>query len=169
MNVILCGMMGAGKTTVGKEIAKRMGLRWYDTDEIIAHRHGKISNIFERCGEPYFRALETEIVKELSSQDGLVLSTGGGLLLKKENRELLQTGGKIIFLRASLETLENRLRADKERPLLQTAESLRDKLTRLLQERTSVYEQAADYTVDVDEKTPQKIAEEIIYLVGIKG
>jgi len=162
-------MMGAGKTTVGKEIAKRTGLRWYDTDEIIVNRHGKISDIFERYGEPYFRALETEIAKELSSQDGLILSTGGGILLKKENQELLRSGGKIIFLRASLETLENRLQADKERPLLQSEESLRNRLARLLQERTSVYEQASNYTVDVDGKTPQEIAEEIVALVGIKG
>ena len=169
MNIILCGMMGAGKTTIGIKIAEVSGLRWYDTDGLIVDRHGKISDIFEYYGEAHFRKLETEIVKELAVKDGLVISTGGGLVLKKENNELLQANGKIVFLRASLETLAKRLRVDGERPLMQTStENIRDRLARLLQERTPVYEQAADYIVDVDMKTPEQIAKEILTLVGVK-
>ena len=169
MNIILCGMMGAGKTTIGIKIAEVSGLRWYDTDGLIVDRHGKISDIFEYYGEAHFRKLETEIVKELAVKDGLVISTGGGLVLKKETNELLQANGKIVFLRASLETLAKRLRVDGERPLMQTStENIRDRLARLLQERTPVYEQAADYIVDVDMKTPEQIAKEILTLVGVK-
>ncbi len=169
MNLILCGMMGSGKTTIGIKIADRTSLRWYDTDELIVDKHGKISDIFEYYGEPHFRKLETEIVRELAQKDGLVISTGGGLVLKKENNELLQRNGKIVFLRATPETLAGRLKVDGTRPLLQTsAETLKGRLMRLLQERAPVYELVSDYIVDVDGKTPEEIAEEIIALTDIK-
>ncbi len=165
MNLILCGMMGAGKTTIGVKIAELTGKRWYDTDGLIVDKHGKISDIFEYYGEAHFRKLETEIVKELAQKDDLVISTGGGLVLKKENNELLQKNGKIIFLRASLETLAKRLKVDGERPLLQAStENIRDRLSRLLKERSPVYEHVADYIVDVDGKTPERIAEEVVEL-----
>ena len=98
MNLILCGMMGAGKTTVGIKIAETVGLRWYDTDDVIVENHGKISDIFKRYGEEYFRKLETETVAKLSKKDGLVISVGGGLVLKEENVELLKRNGKIVYL-----------------------------------------------------------------------
>ena len=168
MNLILCGMMGAGKTTIGIKIADKTRLRWYDTDELIVDKHGKISDIFEYYGEAHFRKLETEIVRELAQKDDLVISSGGGLVLKKENNELLQKNGKIVFLRATPETLAGRLKVDGTRPLLQTsAETLKGRLLRLLQERTPIYEAVADYIVDVDGKTPEKIAEEIIAMVGV--
>ena len=121
MNLILCGMMGAGKTTIGIKIAEYTGRRWYDTDGVIVDRHGKIADIFEYYGETHFRKLETEIVKELSQKDNLVISTGGGLVLKNENNALLKENGKIVFLRASIETLAERLHVDGTRPLLQTS------------------------------------------------
>ena len=167
MNLILCGMMGAGKTTIGIKIAELTGRRWYDTDGLITDKHGKISDIFEYYGEAHFRKLETEIVKDLSQKDDLVISTGGGLVLKKENNALLQENGKIVFLRATLETLAKRLKVNGERPLLQTStENLRDRLARLLKERAPVYEHVADYVVDVDDKTPEDIAKEIVALVN---
>ena len=167
MNLILCGMMGAGKTTIGIKLAARTGRRWYDTDELIIDKHGKISDIFEYYGEAHFRKIETAIVKDLAKMDNLVISTGGGLVLKKENNELLQENGKIVFLRASLSTLAKRLKVDGERPLLQTStENIRDRLARLLSERTPVYEHVADYIVDVDDKKPEEVAEEIIALIN---
>ena len=167
MNLVLCGMMGAGKTTIGIKIAELTGRRWYDTDGLIVDKYGKISDIFEYYGEVHFRKLETEIVKGLSEKDDLVISTGGGLVLKKENNELLQRNGKIIFLRASLETLSKRLKVDGDRPLLQTStESIRDRLQRLLKERAPVYEHVADFIVDVDGKTPEEIAREIVEICG---
>ena len=165
MNLILCGMMGAGKTTIGIKIAEYTGRRWYDTDGVIVDRHGKIADIFEYYGETHFRKLETEIVKELSQKDNLVISTGGGLVLKNENNALLKENGKIVFLRASIETLAERLHVDGTRPLLQTStESIRDRLIKLMKERMPVYESVADFVVDVDGKTPDEIAKEIISL-----
>ena len=165
MNLILCGMMGAGKTTIGIKIAELTGRRWYDTDGVIVDRHGKIADIFEYYGEAHFRKLETEIVKELSQKDNLVISTGGGLVLKSENNTLLKENGKIVFLRAALETLAERLHVDGTRPLLQTStESIRDRLAKLMKERMPIYEQVADYVVDVDGKTVEEIAKEIITL-----
>ena len=165
MNLVLCGMMGAGKSTIGIKIAELTGRRWYDTDGVISDRHGKISDIFEYYGEPHFRKLETEVVKELTGQDNLVISTGGGLVLKSENNAELQKNGKIIFLRASLKTLNKRLVVDGTRPLLQAStESISDRLARLLKERTPIYEHVADYIVDVDDKTPLEIAKEIVAL-----
>ena len=165
MNLVLCGMMGAGKSTIGVKIAELTGRRWYDTDGVISDRYGKISDIFEYYGEPHFRKLETEVVKELAEQDNLVISTGGGLVLKSENNATLQKNGKIVFLRASLQTLNQRLVVDGTRPLLQAStESISDRLARLLKERSPIYEHVADYIVDVDNKTPLEIAKEIVAL-----
>ena len=169
MNLILCGMMGAGKTTIGIKIAESTGRRWYDTDGLITDKYGKISDIFEYYGESHFRKLETELVKELAQMDDLVISTGGGLVLFKGNNEVLQRNGKIVFLRASLETLAKRLHVDGTRPLLQTStESIRDRLARLMKERTPIYEHVADYVVDVDGKTPEEIAQEIVDVVSVE-
>jgi shikimate kinase len=167
MNLILCGMMGAGKTTIGIKIAELTGRRWYDTDGLIVDKYGKISDIFEYYGEAHFRKLETEIVKELAKKDELVISTGGGLVLKKENNEVLQENGKIVFLRATLDTLAKRLNVDGERPLLQTStENLRDRLARLLKERSPIYEHVVEYIVDVDGKTPEEIAKEVVEITN---
>ena len=169
MNLILCGMMGSGKTTVGVKLAELTGRDLYDTDGMIVDKYGKISDIFERYGEAHFRKLETETVRELVEKDGLVISTGGGLVLKAENNELLQRNGKIIFLRATLEILVSRLNADGERPLLNgEAESLQNRIQRLIDERTPSYETVADYVVDVDGKSPETIAREIIKITGLK-
>ena len=168
MNLILCGMMGSGKTTLGIKIAELTGRRWYDTDVVIVDRHGKISDIFEYYGEAHFRKLETKIVQELSQKDDLVISTGGGLVLKSENNELLQKNGKIVFLRASLDTLASRLQVDGTRPLLENStEGIKQRLAQLLQERSPVYESVADYVIDVDNKSVESLANEIISLIQI--
>ena len=166
MNLVLCGMMGSGKTTIGIKIAELTGRRWYDTDGVITDRHGKISDIFEYYGEAHFRDLETETVKELAQKDALVISTGGGVVLKNENCEALQANGKIVYLRASVETLANRLKTDDSRPLLQTAESISIRLERLMEQRAPIYERVADCIIDVDGKSPEQIAMEIIATVG---
>ena len=165
MNIVLCGMMGSGKTTIGIKIAEITGRRWYDTDGVIADKHGKISDIFEYYGEAHFRKLETEVIRDLSEKDNLILSTGGGLVLKTENNTMLKKNGKIVFLRASLETLSQRLKVDGTRPLLQTsAEGIKSRLARLLEERSPIYESVADCVIDVDGKTPEENAREIIEL-----
>ena len=162
MNIVLCGMMGVGKSSVGIRIAEHTGRMWYDTDIVITDRHGRISDIFEYYGEPYFRSLETDIVRELADRDGLVISTGGGLVLKPENSELLKKNGRIFFMRASFETLLKRVRADESRPLLKNTGKTAESLGVLLKERTPVYEHVADYIVDTDGKSVDEVADEII-------
>ena len=158
--------MGSGKTTIGIKIAELTGRRWYDTDGVIVDRYGKISDIFEYYGEAHFRRLETQIVQELSQKDDLIISTGGGLVLKKENNALLQQNGKIVFLRASLETLASRLKVDGTRPLLQSStEGIKTRLENLLKERSPIYERVSDCVVDVDHKSVENIAKEIIDLI----
>lgn len=166
MNIVLCGMMGVGKSSVGIRIAERTGRRWYDTDIVITDRFGRISDIFEYYGEAHFRALETDVVKELAGMDGLVISTGGGLVLKYENTDLLKKNGKIFFMRASFETLLGRVRADETRPLLKDNGKIAEKLGELLAERTPVYEAVADFIVDTDNKSVDEVADEIIRLAG---
>lgn len=166
MNIILCGMMGVGKSTVGVRIAELTGRMWYDTDVVITDRHGRISDIFEYYGEAHFRSPETEVVRELSGRDGLVISTGGGLVLKPENSELLKQNGKIFFMRASFETLLKRVRADETRPLLKNTGKTAESLGKLLAQRTPVYEHVADYIVDTDGKSIDEVAKEIVRLAG---
>ena len=166
MNIILCGMMGVGKSTVGVRVAELTRRKWVDTDILIENRHGKISDIFEYYGEGHFRALETELVGELAKADELVISTGGGLVLKPENAELLKRNGKIFFLRASFETLLKRVRADETRPLLKDTGKTAERLGELLRERTPVYELVADFIVDTDERTIEETAREIVRLAG---
>ena len=165
MNIVLCGMMGVGKSSVGIRIAERTGRMWYDTDVVITDRHGRISDIFEFYGEAHFRALETEVVRELSGRDGLVISTGGGLVLKPENNELLKRNGRIFFMRASFETLLKRVRADETRPLLKNTGKTAETLGHLLEMRPPVYEHVADYIVDTDEKSVEEVADEILALL----
>ena len=162
MNVILCGMMGSGKTTVSCALAKLLGWERVDTDEVIESRYGKIAGIFEKQGEEYFRELETQVAAELSQKDRLVISTGGGLVLKKKNVELLKGKGTIVYLQASIPTLVKRLSKDKDRPLLKGEEGLEKRLSSLLTARVPIYGSVADYTVDTEDKTPEEIAKEII-------
>lgn len=166
MNIILCGMMGVGKSSVGIRISELTGKRWYDTDIVISDRHGNISDIFEFYGEAHFRSLETEVVRELVKSDNLIISTGGGLVLKYENNEMLKRNGKIFFLRASFEALLSRVRADESRPLLKDTGKMAEKLRELLNERTPVYEHVADYIVDTDGKTVDEVAKEVIALAA---
>lgn len=164
MNIVLCGMMGVGKTSVGIRVSELTGKRWFDTDLMIADRHGRISDIFEFYGESHFRSLETDIVRELSGQDNLVISTGGGLVLKPENSEMLKQGGKIVFMRASFEVLLERVHADDTRPLLKDTGKTAERLGELLSERTPIYEHVADYVVDTDGKSVEEVAQEIAAL-----
>ena len=111
-------MMGCGKTTVARALSKRLGWQIVDTDEWIVQRYGKISDIFERQGEAYFRGLETEAVRALSCLGNTVVSVGGGLVLKRENVRLLKEQGKLVYLQATKATLLARLQGDTTRPLL---------------------------------------------------
>ena len=120
-NIFLVGMMGAGKTSVGKMLARNLGKAFHDSDHVIESRTGvKIPVIFELEGEAGFRAREAAVIEELTALQEVVLATGGGAVLDASNRALLQAGGTVVYLRASVNELWNRTRHDRNRPLLQT-------------------------------------------------
>ena len=166
MNIVLCGMMGAGKTTVGIQLALLLDRSWVDTDNLIVKDYGEISKIFEHHGEEYFRDLETRVVEEVVEEDRLIISVGGGLVMREENVSLLKENGKIFYLRASAETLAQRLKGDTTRPLLKTGDrDLKENLAKKLEERAPVYEKVADFIIDVEGKNPGQIAVDIVSMM----
>ncbi len=147
-NIFLVGMMGAGKTTVGKLLARHLAKTFLDTDHEIRRRTGvDIPVIFEIEGEEGFRDREAAVLEELTQQQNIVLATGGGAVLRPENRALLKARGTVIYLRGSVEELWARTRHDRNRPLLQTADP-KARLGELLRERDPLYREVADLVVD---------------------
>lgn len=160
-NIFLVGLMGAGKTTVGKLLAKRLGKSFYDSDHEIESRTGvNIPVIFELEGEPGFRKRETAVLAELTQQRDIVLATGGGAVLAKQNRECLSQNGLVVYLRANVEELWHRTRNDKSRPLLQTDDP-HGKLQRLFGERDPLYREIADIIIDTGEQPVGVIVHEL--------
>lgn len=159
MNIVLCGMMGCGKTTVAAQLEKH-GYTVVDTDSVIVERYGSIADLFAKRGEEYFREIETRITAEIAKNySDAVISTGGGCVLRKENVKNLKAGGKIIYLRARAETLIKRLQGDASRPLLQGG--LEERVNGILNARAAVYERVADHIIDTDELTALQVAEKI--------
>jgi shikimate kinase len=147
-NLFLVGLMGAGKTTVGRRLATHYGLVFHDTDHVIVDRTGvSIPTIFEVEGEAGFRQREAGVIDELSALDGIVLATGGGAVLSESNRALLHARGTVIYLHAQPEELYQRTRHDKNRPLLQTDDPL-GRLKELYAERDPLYRACAHWVVD---------------------
>ena len=147
-NIFLVGMMGAGKTSVGRVLARRLNKVFYDSDHVIEERTGvKIPVIFEIEGEPGFRHRESAVLDELTTLDKVVIATGGGAVLAQENRDRLRTRGTVVYLRASVKDLLNRTRHDKNRPLLQTADP-RARLNELYEMRDPLYREVAHVTID---------------------
>lgn len=161
-NIILIGFMGSGKTTVGIKLSYHMRRVLIDTDkEIEKQQEREISEIFAKEGEAYFRKLETELLKEMiGSEHERIISTGGGLPVREENRPLLKKLGTVVYLKPSPETVYERLKGDTKRPLLQCADPL-TRIRELMAEREEAYADAADMTVNVDNKTFEEIIEEI--------
>jgi shikimate kinase len=157
-NIFLVGLMGAGKTSVGKLLARRMGKTFYDSDHEIERTTGvRIPVIFEIEGEAGFRARESRMIAELATMSGVVLATGGGAVLWEQNRRLLSQHGTVVYLRASPHDLWQRTRHDRNRPLLQTGNPL-SKLTALFAERDALYREVADVIVDTGNQSVSSLA-----------
>jgi shikimate kinase len=160
-NIFFIGLMGAGKTTIGKLLAKHLGKSFYDTDHEIEKRTGvKIPVIFELEGEAGFRKRETAVIQELTKLNNIVMATGGGAVIAEENRKLLQANGTVIYLRANVNELWHRTRNDKHRPLLQNVD-IRAKLEQLYAERNPLYMQTAALIFDTGNQPVTNILNQI--------
>jgi shikimate kinase len=160
-NIILTGFMGTGKTAVGKELAQLLDMKLIDVDtEIEKTEKTTIDEIFRQSGEQRFRDKETDMIKAVSRNKNVIISTGGGAVLKKENMDILRENGVIICLTATPETILQRTGANSNRPLLQVENPFK-KIKELLDFRKPYYEKA-DILIDTDDKNPLQIAREII-------
>lgn len=160
-NIVLTGLMGAGKSTVGKALSKVLkDYTFVDVDEVIADIEGMpIPEIFEKKSEEYFRKIEKEIIQELSEEEDLIIALGGGAYEDENTREILGKTATVFYLKSSVERLYNRVKNDTNRPLLQ-CENPKGKLTELLEKREPNYLKA-DYIIETDNKTIDEIAEAI--------
>ena len=161
-NVILVGMMGAGKTTVGRLLARRLKRAFYDSDEEIERRCGvRIPVIFDIEGEAGFRTREAQAIAELCAIDGVVLATGGGAVLAEENRRRMAAHGTVVYLHARPGYLWQRVRHDRNRPLL-AAPDPQKKLEELYAVRDPLYREVADIVVDTGRQSVQTLAKELL-------
>ena len=168
-NIVLEGFMGSGKSTVSELLSEELMLELIDTDEVIEDTEGRtINEIFETEGEASFREMETDLLEAIDSDHWreFVISLGGGMPVKEENRELLRKIGKVVYLRAKPETIFERVKDDDKRPLLKTEDPLA-KIEELLEKRAAFYEDVADMIIDTDGKTPSEITKEIIDKLGL--
>lgn len=162
-NIYLIGFMGTGKSTVSGCLAKRLGYEEIDTDEWIVMSQGRsIPEIFDTEGEVYFRELETDLLRKMR-QDKKVISCGGGMALRKENVSLMKQNGIIILLTAEPKTVLDRVKQDKNRPLL-NGNMNTDYIRELMEKRNPYYKNAADIVVATDNRQPEEIADEIIQI-----
>lgn len=161
-NIILIGLMGAGKTTIGKLLASSMGRTFIDSDHEIQQRTGvNIPVIFEFEGEAGFRKRETEVLQAVALLPDIVLATGGGAVLREENRELLRKNGTVIYLRVPVNELKRRTRFDKNRPLLQT-DNPQARLIELFNQRDSLYRETAHIILDSGRQSARALVQTLI-------
>ena len=161
MNIVLIGFMGTGKTSSGKKVAEQLGMQFIDMDHLIEERQSrKISDIFETDGEPYFRQLELELAKELSGSDGLVIATGGGIVLNQENINNFESSGTVICLSADPKMIMERVAKENHRPLLEGDEKMA-KILAILESRKELYG-AITNQIDTSALNVDEVVAEII-------
>lgn len=161
MNIILIGFMGTGKSDIGRRLAERLSMHFLDTDTLIEKTEKiKISDIFAKKGEAYFRDLETKIIKTLEDYDNFVISTGGGMILRDENVTMLKKLGSIVLLWSEPDVIIDRLKHAKDRPLIEVDRE--NKIRELLEKRRTIYHSVCDHKIDTSTLSLDQAAEEII-------
>jgi shikimate kinase len=161
-NIFLVGMMGSGKTTLGRALAQRLRLPFIDTDKVLVERTGvPVTTIFEIEGEAGFRRRESAVIAELAQAPDQVVATGGGAVLSAENRAVMRSAGTVVYLRARIDHLWERTRHDTSRPLLATADP-RATLAALLEARDPLYREAAHIVVDTGTQSANTLASRVV-------
>jgi len=169
MNLVLIGYRGTGKTSVADEMAKRLSWRVVSTDDLICKRAGKgIPEIVADSGWEAFRDLEASVVKEVSLGDKQIIDTGGGAVLRAENLAALRENGLLIWLRATVETIQKRILGDTQRPSLTKVKNTIDEVEGVLRQRTPLYQDAADYYIYTDNRGIEDICDQIMGILHNK-
>lgn len=164
-NVFLIGPVGAGKSTIGRQLATALKMDFFDSDREIEKRCGvDIDWIFDLEGEKGFRQREQDIINELANRQGIVLATGGGAVVSLDNRTVLSSRGKVVYLQASIEQQLQRTAKDKRRPLLQV-EDKESQLIKMMKEREPLYREISDITVETSGSTVRSIVQKITHLL----
>jgi shikimate dehydrogenase len=170
MNIVLIGLRGSGKTTVGKILAQKLGREFMEMDELITHKAGlTITEIVEKYGWDKFRDIEEEVTGEIAKIDNIINASGGGIITREKNIIKLKKKGVLVWLQASIDTLVERIGKDTERPPLVKGRTVQEDMEITLKERKRRYQQAADLTINTEDKTPEEVAEDIINLLAIRG
>lgn len=161
-NIYLIGLMGAGKTTIGRQLAKALQLPFYDSDKAIEEQTGvDISTIFEYEGEEGFRVREQNMIEELTQIDGIVLATGGGAILKEANRQALKKNGYVVYLQCTVDKILQRTKRDTQRPLLDTSNP-RERIEKLFAEREGLYLSCADFKIETSSMQSKTVVQNIL-------
>jgi shikimate kinase len=167
--LILVGMPGSGKSTVGRQLSRRLGLPFFDSDHVIEQRLGcSIREYFANAGEAAFRDVEQQVLADLASAPHAVVATGGGAVLREANRECLRSAGRVVYLRSSPEELYRRLRHDTQRPLLQVADPL-GKLKSLYSERDPLYRETAHFVVETGRPSVPTLVNMVVMQLELAG
>ena len=167
-NLFLIGMMGSWKSTVGRELSKVMDMEFVDTDDAIEEiNEMKMADIFKEFGEKRFREMEKAFFIEKAKQPGQIFSTGGGIVLAKENRKVLQNNGICFFMDASPQTLADRIHNTTKRPLLTDSDNIEDRLQNIWQERIELYRNCAHHIIKTDELKPEQVLDEILKILEV--
>lgn len=162
-NIYLIGLMGAGKTTIGRQLAKALQIPFYDSDKAIEEQTGvDIATIFEYEGEEGFRIREQNIIQELTQIKGIVLATGGGIIVRKLNRQLLKENGFVVYLQCSVDKILQRTKRDTQRPLLRT-ENPRERIETLFSEREAHYLSCADFKIVTSSMQSKVVVQKILF------
>jgi shikimate kinase len=163
MNLVLIGYRGTGKSAVAEILSRKLGMAAVSLDEEIVREAGMpIPQIVETHGWPWFRDLESEITRRFAARDGLILDTGGGVILRPENTEHLRRGGTLFWLKASVGVIVERIRASRDRPSLTEGQSFLEEVAQVLEERLPLYRAAADCEIDTDALSATEVAKVIL-------
>jgi shikimate kinase len=162
-NIVLIGPMGSGKTTVGRSLSKKLGIDFYDSDHEITDKTGvSIDHIFDVEGEEGFRKRESDVLKDLCSQDNIIIATGGGAVISEENRIEISKTGSVIYLLSSVDQILRRTSKSKTRPLLENSKNKRKTISDIINARDPLYREIATITVDTNGKKLNEVINEIL-------